>query len=186
MALSALWWWIDRWRKSSAFMNMTLEQQGAYRNLLDEAALRGGALPNDQRILAKACGDALRWQRVKSVVMRRFVLESDGFWHNSTLDSVLAESARRAEKQRQYREKHGNAAGNGGGNAGGSPSPSPSPSHGTSRLVPKGKGAGKGKHAALVGKRRNTVCPHAPTCATWKACTSRILEEGRKEKAAQS
>ena len=59
MQLNALWWWIDRWRKSTAYMDMTLEEQGAYRNLIDEATLRGGPLPTDERILAKACGEPL-------------------------------------------------------------------------------------------------------------------------------
>jgi uncharacterized protein YdaU (DUF1376 family) len=103
MGLSGLWWWIDRWRKSTAYMDMTLEQQGAYRNLLDEAHLRGGALPNDERVLAKACGDARAWRRLKPVVMARFTLQVDG-WHNQTLDEVLSDSVRRAEKQKRYRQ----------------------------------------------------------------------------------
>ncbi len=84
---------------------MTLEEQGAYRNLLDEASLRGGPLPNDERILAKACGDALKWQSVKSNVMKRFRLTPDG-WRNDTLDSVLHESRRRAVNQANYRARH--------------------------------------------------------------------------------
>lgn len=144
MRLTAMFWWIDRWRKSSAYMDMTLEEQGAYRNLLDEAHLRGGPLPNDERILAKACGDALAWSRVQIAVMSRFELRPDG-WHNLTLDSILKESVRRAEKQRNYRNNHsnnnGNAAGNGAGNADGSPSPSPSPSlisvSGTGTKIPQ-------------------------------------------------
>jgi uncharacterized protein YdaU (DUF1376 family) len=91
MRLTGLWWWIDRWRKSSAFMDMTLEEQGAYRNLIDEATLRGGPLPNDERILAKACGDALRWRKVRPAVLAHFVLTSDG-WRNETLDDVLRTS----------------------------------------------------------------------------------------------
>lgn len=73
-------------------MDMTLEEQGAYRNLLDEAHLRGGPLPNDERILAKACGDALAWVRVGPVVMARFTLQRDG-WHNETLDEIYTKSA---------------------------------------------------------------------------------------------
>lgn len=111
MRLSGLWWWIDRWRKSTAYMDMTLEQQGAYRNLLDEAHLRGGALPDDDRILAKACGDARAWKRLRPSVMSRFHLKSDG-WHNETLDAVIADSQRRADKQRNYRNRLGNAQGN--------------------------------------------------------------------------
>lgn len=115
MRLTGLWWWIDRWRKSTAYTDMTLEEQGAYRNLLDEAALRGGAIPNSEETLAKACGDARKWRKVRPSVMARFVLGADG-WRNDTMDEVLAESRRRAEKQRNYRNKHGNETGNGDGN----------------------------------------------------------------------
>jgi uncharacterized protein YdaU (DUF1376 family) len=87
--MNGLMWWIDRWRKSTAYTAMTVEQQGAYRNLLDEACLRGGALPNDQTLLAKACGDPRIWKRVGPVVMARFRLGPDG-WRNDTLDQVLA------------------------------------------------------------------------------------------------
>lgn len=110
MRFNALWWWIDRWRKSTAYTDMTLEEQGAYRNLLDEATLRGGALPNDERILAKACGDALKWKTVRRAVMARFEVRGDGL-HNRTLDAVLRESYTRAEKQARYRTKR-NARGN--------------------------------------------------------------------------
>ncbi|HKP75330.1 MAG TPA: DUF1376 domain-containing protein [Longimicrobiaceae bacterium] len=87
MKRSGLWWWIDRWRRSSAYMDMTLAQQGAYRNLLDEYRLRGGTLPNDERVLAKACGDPLEWPAVRDVVMKKFVLE-DGVWKHRTADEV--------------------------------------------------------------------------------------------------
>mgnify|MGYP001600513027 CR=1 FL=1 len=91
MRLTGLLWWIDRWRKSTAFTDMTLEEQGAYRNLIDEAHLRGGPIPNDERILAKACGDALAWTRVQTAVMARFELRPDG-WHNATLDAIFAKT----------------------------------------------------------------------------------------------
>lgn len=89
----AAWWWIDRWRKSTAYTDMTLEEQGAYRNLIDELWLRGGVLPNDDRILAKICGDALAWARVREVVLRRFVLTAEG-WRNPTHDEVAAGSGK--------------------------------------------------------------------------------------------
>lgn len=122
MAFNALWWWIDRWRKSTAYTDMTLEQQGAYRNLLDEATLRGGALPDNQEVLAKACGDPRKWKRVRDVVMARFELKSDG-WHHTTLDAVLEESRRRREKQSRYRLGRGNGGGNGTSNDSGYPDP---------------------------------------------------------------
>jgi uncharacterized protein YdaU (DUF1376 family) len=129
MRLHGLWWWIDRWRKSTAYTDMTLEEQGAYRNLLDEAQLRGGPLPDNERILAKACGDALAWPRVRAAVLKRFVLGPDG-WRNATLDEVLKESTGRALRQHRYRQRNAerNKQRNEQDNERPSPSPSPSPS----------------------------------------------------------
>lgn len=141
MRFNALWWWIDRWRKSTAYTDMTLEEQGAYRNLLDEATLRGGALPRDERILAKACGDALKWKTVRKAVLARFEVRGDAL-HNRTLDAVLRESYMRAERQARYRTKRnasgnddgkddsngeGNEGDNGEGNGPGNKSPYPDP-----------------------------------------------------------
>lgn len=106
MRLTGLWWWIDRWRKSTAYTDMTLEEQGAYRNLLDEASLRGGPLPNDEGVLAKACGDPRRWRRVRATVMRHFELAADQCWHNTTLDEVLARSSD-IHKARAEAGRHG-------------------------------------------------------------------------------
>lgn len=94
MRLTGLWWWIDRWRKSTAYTEMTLEEQGAYRNLLDEGALRGGPVPNDEEVLAKACGDPRRWRKVRPKVIARFKLGAEG-WRNETLDEVLRASEMR-------------------------------------------------------------------------------------------
>jgi uncharacterized protein YdaU (DUF1376 family) len=105
--MMGLLWWIDRWRTSAAFREMTLEEQGAYRNLLDEAYLCGGVLPNDERRLAKACGDGSRWPAVREAVLAKFVLTPLG-WQNTTLTTVLHESRIRAERQRRYRASTGN------------------------------------------------------------------------------
>jgi uncharacterized protein YdaU (DUF1376 family) len=115
MRLTGLWWWIDRWRKSSAYMDLSLTEQGAYRNLLDEAWLRCGAIPNDENVLAKACGDPRLWRKVKPKVIARFYLAGDG-WRNETMDAVIAETQRRSDKQRRYRNGGGNDLGNGSGN----------------------------------------------------------------------
>lgn len=106
--MMGLFWWIDRWRTSAAFRDMTLEEQGAYRNLLDEAYLSGGVLPNDDRALAKACGDATRWPAVRDRVLAKFTLTPAG-WHNETLSAVLHRSQARADRQRRYREGNGRA-----------------------------------------------------------------------------
>jgi uncharacterized protein YdaU (DUF1376 family) len=104
MKLHGLLWWIDRWRKSTAYTDMTLEEQGAYRNLLDEAWLRGGPLPLDERALAKASGDATRWTKLRGAVLKRFKKTDEG-WRNETLDQVLDQSMRHAVKQHHYRER---------------------------------------------------------------------------------
>jgi uncharacterized protein YdaU (DUF1376 family) len=122
MRVRALYWWIDRWRRSTAFVDMSLEEQGAYRNLLDEAALRGGALPFDDRAIAKASGDAIRWPKLKATVMKRFIKRDDG-WHNETLDKVLRETTLRATRQRKWRNTSHNAGHNAGRNNPHSPDP---------------------------------------------------------------
>jgi uncharacterized protein YdaU (DUF1376 family) len=123
--MRAAWWWIDRWQKSTAFKEMTLEEQGAYRNLLDELWLRDGVLPNNERLLARLCGDASAWSRVRNAVMGHFTFV-DGGWRHPTHDVVAGESQRRADKQAAYRARlqlngtsnaTGNATGNAGGNA---------------------------------------------------------------------
>jgi len=110
--MRGLWWWIDRWRKSTAYTDLTLAEQGAYRNLLDEATLRGGTLPNDDRILGKACGDALAWRKVKAAVLARFTLGPDNQWRHETLTEVLLQSSRRAQNQASWRSKADNAPDN--------------------------------------------------------------------------
>lgn len=107
---TGMYWWIDRWRKSSAYIDMDLEQQGAYRNLLDEAKLRGGAIPNNENVLAKACGDPRRWPKLREVLLERFHLTPEG-WRNETLDSVIAETERRSTAQRNFRARSGPANG---------------------------------------------------------------------------
>jgi uncharacterized protein YdaU (DUF1376 family) len=104
MKLRGMTWWIDRWRQSTAFTDMTLEEQGAYRNLCEEAWLRGGAIPNDPRVLARASGDAVRWPKLKAKVMRRFHM-NDGQWHNETVDELMAKAHQNANYQRDHREK---------------------------------------------------------------------------------
>ncbi len=93
------WWWIDRWRKSTAYTDMTLAEQGAYRNLLDELWLRGGVLPNDERILAKISGDALAWPEVRTAVLARFYDVPEGL-RNETHDEVSSQSKDYRDGQR--------------------------------------------------------------------------------------
>jgi len=171
--MNALWWWIDRWRKSTAYTDMTLEQQGAYRNLLDEAWLRGGALPRDPRILAKASGDSRRWPHLKNVLLKRFFIGRDKCFHHETLDEIIRESARRAEKQRMYRARQ-----NGKSLPHPLPrelplSPSPSPSLSNNPYSPLKSGRGRRRRTAETPG--GTTCPHSPRCRTTDACIARTL-----------
>lgn len=169
--MRALWWWVDRWRQSSAFLEFNLEEQGAYRNLLDVATLRGGALPNDDRVLAKACGDATKWKKFRAKILRRFHLQSDG-WHHETLDKILEQSARRAAKQARFR---GNATGNGAGNATGNGArPLDQDLSIYPPIVPpKGGRARKRKRHDVPG---GTSCPHTPRCRSTTACVAKALQ----------
>jgi uncharacterized protein YdaU (DUF1376 family) len=149
MRLTGLWWWIDRWRKSTAYTDMTLTEQGAYRNLLDEAHLRGGPLPNDERILAKACGDAMAWTSVRQAVLARFELKGDCLY-NETLNEVLQRSREMSERQSLNSRKRWDKYKN--GHATKSSRLSHSLSHSTSQMAsqtdattyPSGSGSGSG------------------------------------------
>lgn len=103
----AAWWWIDKWRKSTAYNDMTAEEQGLYRNLLDECWLRpNGVIPDDPRILERVSGDHEAWKRSGTKVLRWFTKVDGGYVHETAL-AVIQQSRHRAERQRRYREQHG-------------------------------------------------------------------------------
>lgn len=101
-----LYWWIDRWRQSSSFTGLSLAEQGALRNLLDEQRLRGGLIPSDERLLARACGDAAEWQQIRERVLARFERTPDGKYLfnrtatevNATSDALSAKRTKAARK----------------------------------------------------------------------------------------
>ena len=130
-------WWIDRWRQSTAYTDMTAEEQGLYRNLCDEVWLRDDhVIPNDPRVLARVSGDAEAWERCGEKVLRWMKLTPAG-WTQVTALEVIRQSVRRAENQKRYRLRRSNAADNEVSNAAGNvagnvrvnraDSPSPSP-----------------------------------------------------------
>jgi uncharacterized protein YdaU (DUF1376 family) len=99
----AVWWWIDRWRKSTAFTDMTLEEQGAYRNLLDEVWMRpGGVIPDES--IAKVSGDALRWKKIGPKVLR-WMVRVPGGWTNDTAQEVQRQSLEYRAQQRERGRK---------------------------------------------------------------------------------
>ena len=123
--MRAAWWWIDRWRTSSAFASLSMAEQGAYRNLLDELWLRDGFLPDDDRTLERASGAGSEWPKLRDKVLDHFAPVPGGYRH-TTHDEVQAESKKRANKQQRYRDKKrnvtSNVTGNGGTNVPASPS----------------------------------------------------------------
>ncbi len=130
--MRAAWWWIDRWRQSRAYTDMTAEEQGLYRNLCDEVWLRENhIIPDDPRILSRVSGDPEAWIRCGAKVLL-WMKRVEGGWTHKTAVEVIGQSRLRADKQSRYRERmrnsQGNAVGNKASNTEGSPSPSPSPS----------------------------------------------------------
>lgn len=99
--MHAATWWIDRWRKSTAYTDMTLAEQGAYRNLLDELWLREGPLPDDDRILGRISGDPVEWPRVREKVLSRFQ-KTPGGWVNDTQAEILMVAKARAEAASEH------------------------------------------------------------------------------------
>ena len=113
--MRAAFWWIDRWLASSAFLTMTLEEQGAYRNLIDQLWLRDGFLPDDETVLARGSGAGADWPRLRKNVLAHFVRVPGGY-RNETHDRIQKESHRLAAKQRRYRANRGNVTGHVAGN----------------------------------------------------------------------
>lgn len=115
-SMRAAWWWIDRWRGSTAFSSMTAEEQGLYRNLCDEIWIREGRfIPDDPVVLSRASGDPIAWGRCGKKVLR-WMKRVDGGWTNDTALEVIAESERKAKNQRAYRQRGGNKRDNGADN----------------------------------------------------------------------
>ena len=52
---------------------------------MDELWLRDGVLPDDERILARVCGDATAWPRVRVAVMAHFEAVPGGWGHPTQL-----------------------------------------------------------------------------------------------------
>lgn len=101
--MRAAWWWIDRWRTSGAYATLTMAEQGAYRNLLDELWLRDGLLPGDDRLLERASGAGSEWPGLRARVLAHFVAVPGGYRH-TVHDEVMAESSKRAARQKKWRE----------------------------------------------------------------------------------
>jgi len=71
------------WLRSTAKASLTLQEQGAYRNLYDAMCLDLGRLPFDENFLKYRCGDPASWEKVRTAVLGLFKLVSDrdGTWY---------------------------------------------------------------------------------------------------------
>ena len=99
--MRAAWWWIDRWRKSSAYRDFTPEQKGMYRDLLDEVWLReGGVIPDDDRVLGLIVGDPKRWKKQREIILKRFIKVDENGWTHKTALEVKVEAQDFVERQR--------------------------------------------------------------------------------------
>ena len=88
--MRAAWWWIDRWRKSTAYICMSLEEQGLYRNLLDALWLFDDhAIPDTPKALITASGgDPEAWARSGPNVLKWMQRNEHG-WTNRTAVEVI-------------------------------------------------------------------------------------------------
>jgi uncharacterized protein YdaU (DUF1376 family) len=105
--MRAAWWWIDRWRKSTAFLSMTAEEQGIYRNLLDGIWLFEGAIP-DASLFAIAGANATAWERSWPKVQKWFRQTPEG-WVNETAFEMM-QKTRHLQRARGVAGKKGAAA----------------------------------------------------------------------------
>jgi len=97
-------WWIDRWRKSTAFLSMTAEEQGIYRNLLDGIWLFEGAIP-DASLFAIAGANATAWERSWPTVKKWFRLTEQGWVNDTALE--MMQKTRHLQRARGVAGKKG-------------------------------------------------------------------------------
>lgn len=92
-------WWIDRWRQSTAYTDMNAEEQGLYRNLLDDVWLREDhTIPDDPKILARVSGDPEAWARSGEKVLR-WMERVDAGWTNATALEIKLKAQTTSEER---------------------------------------------------------------------------------------
>lgn len=101
--LRAEWFWTDRWMTSSAFL-LPAEPRGVYREMLTQAWMRGGSLPDDHEAIQRACGlTRSEWKRCWPKVQRYWRVEGETLVNDTQLEvmAVARDGAdRAAEKAR--------------------------------------------------------------------------------------
>jgi uncharacterized protein YdaU (DUF1376 family) len=75
--------------------HLTLEEDGAYRRLIDEYMVTRAALPNDDAALARIVGiTKTEWDRLAPVVRRFFRMRNDKLFHKRCEAEIRAQNAR--------------------------------------------------------------------------------------------
>lgn len=76
--------------------HLSLEEDGAYRRLIDEYMVTRAALPSDDGALARIIGiPKTEWNRLAPVVRRFFRMRNDKLWHKRCEQELRAQNARR-------------------------------------------------------------------------------------------
>jgi uncharacterized protein YdaU (DUF1376 family) len=132
--MRAAWWWIDRWRKSTAYICMNAEEQGLYRNLLDAIWLFPDHIIPEDALMNAGGATPSEWERSGPKVLK-WMQKVEGGWTNETALEVIQSGDRihqaRSDSGRKGAEKRWQADGKGHGKPPSNdmpPSPSPSPS----------------------------------------------------------
>lgn len=75
--------------------HLTLEQEGAYRRLIDEYMVTRASLPSDDAALARIVGiPKTEWDRLAPVVRRFFRMRNDRLFHKRCERELRAQNAR--------------------------------------------------------------------------------------------
>lgn len=95
--LRAEWFWTDRWMTSSAFL-LPMEPRGLYREMLTQAWMRGGSLPNDHEAIQRACGATrAEWRRSWPTLERYWRVDGVTLVNDTQLE-VMAEARAAADR----------------------------------------------------------------------------------------
>ena len=75
--------------------DLSLEEDGAYRRLIDEYMITRQPLPNDEAVLARIVGlPKAEWTRLAPKVRRYFKTKNDKLWHKRCEMELRAQNAR--------------------------------------------------------------------------------------------
>lgn len=85
--------------------HLSLEEDGAYRRLIDEYMVTRAALPNDDAALARIVGiPKTEWDRLATVVRRFFKTRNDKLFHKRCEREIRAQNARHNRNSERARK----------------------------------------------------------------------------------